>query len=589
MAGQQYYQQPAQGDPYAQEGYGEEYHDEMDPSAYAEDDNVVLHHMPWMAIALVAHSIALVIAAFIIFEREEPPEQEVLKTEIPEEIVPPVPEEPLKEEVEFPKDEPPVEDPTQDPKIMEDAVDDHNEDPTDQPNKDLAETVSENDSVESPDPRKGNVSNVGFGGGGGGGGAKGGAGGSKFARARGGGGKPKQNHDRTEAALLWLAHHQNPGAGNWDAKHFREHSLRIKRRPDVKVTGNIEFLNTVGADDFGDEHTNVGLTGLALLAFAGDGHTHKTGKFSQTVRQGVKWVNAQQDSDGCFGPRDGDEYMYNHAICAMALAEIYALSLDVRIKRNAQLAVDFIREAQNPDLGWRYGVKPGDNDSSVTAWMVLCLKSAAIGGLDFPAEEIYRGANKWFDLVISKGDDGYLNAGYRGPGMRNARLTSTEHYDRNASMDACAVMVRLFTHHADPADRKEIIPLTRRMLNDLPVWHDEADAQHPEHKIDMYYWYYASLALFQVGGSDWDKWQKALFNPVLLKYQRGWHPKDVEAFGPKVATGGDGEDAGCWMLDEHGSWDPVGAWGSVGGRVYSTAINALTLEVWYRYERISDG
>jgi len=89
-------------------------------------------------------------------------------------------QQPYREEVEFPKDEPPVEDPTQQPKIMDNAVDDRNADPTDQPNK---------DSVESPDPRKGNVSNVGLGGGGGGGGSKGGSGGSTFRRARGGGGR----------------------------------------------------------------------------------------------------------------------------------------------------------------------------------------------------------------------------------------------------------------------------------------------------------------------------------------------------------------------------------------------------------------
>ena len=37
---------------------------------------------------------------------------------------------------------------------------------------------------------------------------------------------------------------------------------------------------------------------------------------------------------------------------------------------------------------------------------------------------------------------------------------------------------------------------------------------------------------------------------------------------------------------EDGSWDPaVDKWGSIGGRVYATAINVLTLEVYYRYPR----
>ena len=38
--------------------------------------------------------------------------------------------------------------------------------------------------------------------------------------------------------------------------------------------------------------------------------------------------------------------------------------------------------------------------------------------------------------------------------------------------------------------------------------------------------------------------------------------------------------------DRHvkGSWDPKGAWGREGGRVYSTAMMALTLEVLFRIE-----
>ena len=39
-------------------------------------------------------------------------------------------------------------------------------------------------------------------------------------------------------------------------------------------------------------------------------------------------------------------------------------------------------------------------------------------------------------------------------------------------------------------------------------------------------------------------------------------------------------------LDEDGSWDPIGEWGKAGGRVYSTAMAAMTLEVYYRYARM---
>jgi len=48
----------------------------------------------------------------------------------------------------------------------------------------------------------------------------------------------------------------------------------------------------------------------------------------------------------------------------------------------------------------------------------------------------------------------------------------------------------------------------------------------------------------------------------------------------------EGEKAGC----VRGSWNPaVDKWGSVGGRIYATAINVLTLEVYYRYESVFTG
>ena len=34
-----------------------------------------------------------------------------------------------------------------------------------------------------------------------------------------------------------------------------------------------------------------------------------------------------------------------------------------------------------------------------------------------------------------------------------------------------------------------------------------------------------------------------------------------------------------------GSWDPVDAWSPEGGRVYATAILAMCLQVYYRYDK----
>ena len=72
-----------------------------------------------------------------------------------------------------------------------------------------------------------------------------------------------------------------------------------------------------------------------------------------------------------------------------------------------------------------------------------------------------------------------------------------------------------------------------------------------------YYWYYATLAMYQMQGEPWQRWNDALQKSLI---------------GSQRHEG---------ALD--GSWDPDPVWGGCGGRVYSTALSTLCLEVYYRY------
>jgi hypothetical protein len=76
---------------------------------------------------------------------------------------------------------------------------------------------------------------------------------------------------------------------------------------------------------------------------------------------------------------------------------------------------------------------------------------------------------------------------------------------------------------------------------------------------NFYYWYYGTLALFQEGGPAWSEWNQRL-RQVVLKLQV------PESEGTAA-----------------GSWDPLSRRAEVGGRVYSTALCTLCLEVYYRY------
>jgi hypothetical protein len=74
---------------------------------------------------------------------------------------------------------------------------------------------------------------------------------------------------------------------------------------------------------------------------------------------------------------------------------------------------------------------------------------------------------------------------------------------------------------------------------------------------DYYLWYNCTLAMFQAGGEPWDRWNP-IVRDTIINLQR---------------------HDGC----ARGSWDPSSKWGRTGGRIYTTALAVLTLEVYYRY------
>ena len=80
---------------------------------------------------------------------------------------------------------------------------------------------------------------------------------------------------------------------------------------------------------------------------------------------------------------------------------------------------------------------------------------------------------------------------------------------------------------------------------------------------NVYYWYYATLALYQHGGEPWSRWNAKLRDQIV---------------GLQCSSG-----------HQTGSWEPdESLYGSKGGRIYCTALAALTLEVYYRYLRLYD-
>jgi len=382
---------------------------------------------------------------------------------------------------------------------------------------------------------------IGIGGGAGGGfrARRGGAGG------RGGGGAVRAENP-VDRGLAWLAAHQDVKAdGRWDADDFMKHDPA-----DDKTDGK-------GAPLF-----DVGVTGLALLAFLGSAYTDRgdaaTNPYRENVRMGLRFLLTSQDAQGCFGPRTAQQWMYNHAIATLAVCEAYALTSNPRYKKPAADGIAFLLAAQNPGGGWRYGIQPGESDTSVTAWCVAALKSGKGAGLEVP-DRAFADALAWVDRMTDKdfGRGGYIRPG--GAPFRPDALAKAFPEGRTEAMTAAGILTRILCGQ-DPRRTDAIEKGADLCVAKPPVWNPDSGT------IDMYYWYFGTMALFQVGGGPWRKWNAAMKKAIVAQQ----HARGSGA--------------------RSGSWDPIGVWArDSGGRVYSTALMALSLEVYYRYDRVIGG
>jgi hypothetical protein len=313
-----------------------------------------------------------------------------------------------------------------------------------------------------------------------------------------------------ELALRWLAAHQNTD-GSWSYDH--------------RLGGGVTCTCTRPGQSSG----RYGSTALALLAFLGAGHSHVEGEYKKTVAGGIQYLvtNMTLDPEKHAGKMldDGHAGMYAHGMATMALSEAYVMSYDERLRAPAQAAVNWIVQTQGPLWGYR----GGGNDTSVSGWQIMALKSAYMARLLVPELTIQK---------ISTGLDGLQSGeygafyGYNKPGKGTATTS-------------VGLLARMYlgwdqTHPG----------LARGM---------QYIAQHGPNPDNMYFTYYATLAMFQYTSGEGPVWQQ--FNVSMRE----------SLISAQHQTG-----------HETGSWS-IGTYLNQGGRLYSTAMCAMCLEVYYRY------
>lgn len=268
------------------------------------------------------------------------------------------------------------------------------------------------------------------------------------------------------------------------------------------------------------------LTGLALLAMMGSGHTHHQGDYAENVYRGLAYLIQNQNPDGSLsGSATIYAASYCHSMAALAMCEAAVMTKDPSAIECARRAIAHTQRMQHPVTGgWRY-TRGDPGDLSQLGWQAMVLDGGKRSGIAINPQSVV-GVSRFLRSV--RAGRGGL-ACYR-PGEAISRTMTAE-----------ALATRLLIGEDVP--KPEIREAEGYLMESLPG-----------SGIDnYYYWYYATLALHQLQDDAWQRWNQAL-KQRLIATQR-----------------------------PDGSWPSSTLWGGYGGTVYTTSMAALCLETYYRH------
>lgn len=348
--------------------------------------------------------------------------------------------------------------------------------------------------------------------------------------------------DAVGLALRWLAAHQLPD-GSWplikgEVSKKGEGNVKEAKKPAGKIVKKAESEEEAQkkmSEGKSSREIRASITGTALLAFLGAGHSETMGQYKGTVRKGINYLNQYLlDNPGHLLGKT-----YGASIVLMALAEASIFSSSPLTTKNANVLAKKLRDVYDGE-GWGY--KGGGDDFSVSGWVALGLKSGRQADLKALRNEEVEALFDKYGVWVNKMTNPETGEGMYRPGKKGSR-----------AMSWVGMFQKQFLGF--PKEDPFLLKAGEVSVKDVPKVFSSIGKGMDEYEI-----YYGTLAAFQQQGPFWKAWNPAMQNSLLSLQREG----PVEKLG--------------------GSWDPSSKHvGKDGGRVMTTAIYTLCLEVYYRY------
>jgi hypothetical protein len=310
-----------------------------------------------------------------------------------------------------------------------------------------------------------------------------------------------------------------------------------RRRPVVEksVTRALEYLlsqedRADGAFPDGAYGRSTGISSLVGMAFLAAGHRPGPGRYGEAILRRIDFALRHAKESGLIESGDhGHGPMYAHTISTLFLSECSGM---VDAERQAQLApalaaaVRVILQAQavkkdaQQQGGWRYFPNSTDSDLSCSGWALMALRSAKLNGASVPTAAI----DQAVAYVLRRQNQREGHFGYQ---------WDNDHAD---SLTGAAILSLCLCGRFDEPSVKLGADWILRQYKKIVG-----------NQFEFYGNYYNAQAMFQMGGRYWETYGEWMYDHYLA------------------------------TQESEGSWE-----GTQYGRIYSTAIMALSFTVPYR-------
>jgi hypothetical protein len=247
-------------------------------------------------------------------------------------------------------------------------------------------------------------------------------------------------------------------------------------------------------------------TSLAGLAWLASGSTPHEGKYSKNISLALEYIlRCSSPSSGFISENAGfgPSGMYGHGYSTQFLAQAYGMvredQLAERVKAVLARAVRSIESCQNQYGGWNSspnGALTDDGSGAIAVMQVTALRAAESCGVPVRSQVIDK-AKKY--LLAMTNDQGLYAYNWHARGNRSNGSVATT--------GAGMYMLGVLNLHTDPKYPKGI----KFIMNNLP-------GKNSDSSFGGWYAYsifYASLAIYQHGGAEWDKWYPAMSGNLL--------------------------------------------------------------------------